>query len=346
MIAAIAGDESAMDRAASSSSLPQIDLRALVFAALAVLPIFLWQVVISFSEIPSGASLTYIATGQLTSAFEMVISVVGTVTVAVGIALITQRRYPHLLPLSFTMTALLALLPFLVIELLAFGVAWLQLDDDIAFLTYELRYRLIDLFLRYTGDFVAVALASRLYFHWRRAIPDPVDVKRSAVLCAVALALTIVSTTHWVVLMASVVNPPPDPLPLLALWSLHYFFWALIGCVGVVFLFGSIAIALVRRAQAERNLPCVVVAGVAAAFVCWLIMFGPSASDAWGDDHENGLITVFVVGVGGSVLYVQVVDGDFVRSTVAAVRSVVNDVPRTVRKLRSWPYRPTEDEER
>lgn len=336
-----------MDKVAPSVSLPCVDIKALVLASLAVLPLFLWHIVDSVSQIPPGASPTYIAVDQLRFAFDVVIGVVGTVVVALAVALLVQRRSPKLRLFSFTRTALLAVVPFLAVEALEFSITWLQFDaQSLGFVAHELRYQLIVMFLRYAGSFVGVASASRLYFHWRRSDPDALDAKRFAALCGVALALTVVSTVYWQVSWMSAVNPEPPSLPLALLSCVNYFLWALIGCAGVVFLFGPIVIAAVRRAQVEDNALWVVFAAASAAFVCWLVMFGPSARDAWSDAHENGLVTVVLVGVGGGALYLQVVGGDLMRSAAVAVRSVVADLPGTVRKLRNWPYRPDDDEER
>jgi hypothetical protein len=330
----------ALDKAAPSIQLPPVDLRALMLASVSVSPLYLWFLVDSVSEaVGAGEPLSWIIFGQSLYVIDLLINVVSTVAIALGSALIIQRRGVR--PLSFMITSLLV---FVAVVVLSFGLTSLNgtLPRWESF-GANAQYEIVVSVLSHSCAFVAVALAARLYVHWRQAVIDTLDARRFAVLGAVAIALAAVAALD---LTISVLFDL-DPLRLMML-TVQQFLGSLIESVGTVLLFGSIAIAAIRRAGVEDKPLWVMAAGLSTAFAYWLTRHvAPMVPQLeYVDDTEfDALLTAFAVGLCGGAFYFAAINRDLVRDGVAAVRSGIANPSDTIRTLRNWPYRPTEDKE-
>jgi len=336
-----------MDKNTHSSSQMAVDLRALVWASAAVTPVAAWLLIVSIDDsieagIPWGAG----AFGHALMVIGLITQVAGSNVVALGAALYVHRRSSTLRPLAFMTTALAFALPFVVTDAIAFYLAWLH-----AALRYEemspagTQYEVAVVVLRLSCLLVSVALASRLYLHWRRVPSDRRDVAAFLAFSTLAAVVSVVATVLWVDLVWSSNVNPSASVPLAVLWTSQFFLWTLASWAGAVFLFGSLALAAVRRAGLDGRFVWVLVAGLAAGLAYWLIKYlAPMAFSLEFMDSAQyrALATALLTGVVGGLAYLQMLDGGLVNAIAAAL----TDLPGTVRTLRRWPHRPSEEEER
>ena len=197
--------------------------------------------------------------------------------------------------------------------------------------------------VRETSLVAAVAVASRLYVFWRNPSLDRRDARRFTALAMLAFGLTISSIARWTIWMLTPPMVGLVPLPYALFSGILIFTSSLVINAGAVFLFGSVVIALLRRAQVESRLVWTT-AGSIGAMLCYLLVQHGSAILAYLlADPTLRLIPIpqvvqcVVVGILGGPLYLLIVDPEAIQKTFA-------NLPSLIRSLRSWPYRPPESE--
>lgn len=340
-----------MDRARRSSRLPAADLRALAWAMIAVVPLFAVQIVDSVWAVAvDGYSALEIVLADTPYFVQLACDVTGGVITALGVALMLRRDAIRQ-PLSFMTTALCVGLLMSVVDAAGSTLGLFQGYNRSDWSWTAMQHDIVLMVMRYTCQLAAIALASRLYLHWSQDAPN--DGARFVVLCGIGAALAVASILNTSIAIVETITALPSETispPLIALWWAQSAVRAFTGCVGAAFLFGLIAIAAVRRRDAKHEMGSAVLAGLGAASGFVLLRYGPSFIQYWVSDPNlqslkyaifdyKVLVAPFVAGAGGAVLYVLAVDGVSIRKSLA-------NIPASIRSLRSWPYRPAEDEER
>ena len=344
-----------MDRASLSAGLPAVDLRALALSAAAASPLFAWNIADALSdEALLNDSIVQIAIDQVSLAVYLVAAAFGNVFVALGGALFLQRNAPRFRPFAFAATSLAIVCLLVALNAVILGLELLAADlytsahESSAAL--DIRQRaLAALVLRNTAPLAVVGVAARLYVVWRREPSDPKDRPRFIVLGSIGLAVALAYIIWRTILMLSAPYGAAisESLPITALWWMQVSAVSVVNSLGAVFLVGSIAIALVRRAQVEEELGWVTMAGLAGSLAYWLVMYGPSLAQAmpyiadpdtrWNVPHLRTLLTSIAAGLIGGPAYLYALNRD-------ALRKAFANFPKTISELRRWPYRPSEGE--
>jgi hypothetical protein len=336
----------------SKAELPVVDLRAFVLSAVVVSPFVIWaSVVLLWEAIDYGDPIATVVFDLSQFALEWLTWVVGLVVVSVGGALLLYRRSARLRPLLHTLTALVIVGLILLIESTQFllGVLGAELRSPGATTQVEA----INHLLRQTSLLAAVAVASRLYLAWRAASPDPKDTHRFIALGAIALALAVVSIGRWTIGMIEAFYLPPSsvqtigpslPFSHFALGLMLTAVSRLVENAGAVFLFGSIAIAVVHWARVESSLRWTTAASAGATLAFAITQGWIGAFLVLWTAPDPNLVLVdwsstargFLVAVFGGAFYLFVVDRDALRRAFANWRERIVE-------LRQWPYRPDAD---
>lgn len=316
-----------------------------MLAAIAVSPLFVWQLAEFYlARQERYAGIWYEYPGEIALAYvqyivHLLISIIGTVVVATGVAFVRQRGVFG--PFSFVVTSLAVAALLTLLDVTLTGLAYLyakHASSDPSLTGAEAW--LTGAFLSNTGTVVGIGLASSLYARWRRPTPDPRDTRRMLSLAATAAIVAI-----WTV--AIHIEPmwrEAGSVPIGVLWSVRYLVEEAVRASGTLFLFGSAAILILRRARREDQPIWILVAGLTAALTYWLITYSPASLKSWLDDYGYALAATIAVGFGGSVLYMCAVDSALLQRWLSALRGLA-DVPATIRRLRTWPHRPSEDED-
>ncbi len=329
-----------------------VDLRALTLSAAAASPLFAWNIADALSsETLLNDSIVQIAIDQVQLVVHLIVAAFGNVFVALGGALFLQRNAPRLRPFSFTATALaiVGLLVALNAVVLGFELLATEIYSSSAAAQVIRQRVLVSLILSNTALLAVVGVAARLYIGWRREPPDPKDSARFVVFAGVGLALALAYIVWRMIAMIS--TPYTDALtesvPIIVLWWMQGAAVSIVDSLGAVFFVGSIAIAWVRRVNVEDNLGWVTMGALAASLAYWLVVYGPTLAQAmpylndpdlvWTQPHLRALLAAIAVGLIGGPLYLHAVNRD-------ALRKAFANVPTSIRALRSWPYRPSEDE--
>ena len=318
--------------------IPALDLRALVLSALAVSPFLAWAIADSVADdVHFAVPVATIAIQTSEFVIDWLTWIFGVVVVAVGGALFAQRKSERLRPFQLTLTSLAIVGLMLLIESTSFGLRAYFVESRTLF---EVGRHVV----RQTSLLAAVAVASRLYVFWRSPSLDRRDARRFIVLAVLALGVAISSIVRWTIWVSTPPMAGLVPLPFVVLSGIVIFTSDIVINAGAVFMFGSAAIALLRRSQVETNLVWVTAASVAAMMVYAIIRFGseilaPLLTDrnalywiAWPQ-----VVPGLVAGIVGGPFYLFVIDPE-------AMQMSLTKLPSLVRHLRNWPHQPSEGE--
>jgi hypothetical protein len=334
-----------MDKAASEANVSTVDLRALVFAGLAVAPLWFAVLVVTDSLSnrlipPETAPAYYVLT--IGSAL---IQAVGGAVVALGIALSFQNGHSFE-PSSFVVGALGVAILFASIH--AFGFVSLRTYPEELPENYHAPSRqglMAIIALMSTCQVVSVGLASQLYLRWRSATPDAEDGRRAAALARIAAVFVAFALLSQIATLVHRYIFYPDMI----FGRLFEWPWveliasSAIGHAAALFLFGWLAIAMLRRTSSEHNAVHAITAAVGAAAAYFVVHELPFIilklqSVEWGArrwiDVLWPLVTTLVVGAGCGIAYVYM---------IAPKGTLRAGAASAVRALRTWPQRPDDE---
>lgn len=314
-----------------------VSLRALLLSAAAILPLYAWHVVDLYLSRTADSSwaeptttevaLTY---GQF--AFRLLVIVVGTVVVTVGTTLAWQRD--GLRPMTFVAGSLAVSSIFVGVSLA--GLA-LELSDASRQFDPSLESALTFAVLVHTGTLVGVALAARLYLHWRQPAPDPRDGKRFVALSVTSIVIAVAQGDTILTVIGAI-----ESVPISVIYTARYFLWALIDAAGAVFVFGMTAILVLRRIGKEHERTWILTAGGLAALVSWIVLQDPGWFQMGVEHYGAALIWTIAAGVVGGIIYMLAMDPELVGRLISSARAMA-DVPATIRRLRNWSIHGDED---
>lgn len=328
----------------SAARLPTVDMRALALSAAAASPLFAWQIVDTLSDDPWPAASIPLAT-QLSAVLYAINSAFGHVFVALGTVLALQRDPAALQARSFRRNAIAVAVLLSTIFALPLALA---LADGYAYLARAGLWsqQLAELVLGTVTPPAAVAVAAHLYVNWRREPPDQRDGARFLAFTALGLALAL--AFYLSSMIGSVPRTLASDITLLPflLWLVQVAATRVVDDIGIVFLFGSIAVACLRRANVEDRLGWVTAAMFGASLSYWLLDYGPSylrmrpflthEDTVWSEPNLFALLVCALFGLVSGPVYLFAVNRE-------ALRRALADVPRSIGELRRWPSQPTDD---
>jgi len=279
----------------------------------------------------------------------LLLTSVGLVAVSLGGALLLCRG--RVQPIAFTLTSLAIVAPFIAIDAIVLGLSMMrqEVSDDV-----NAPYYVVSEIVRYTANAVIVCLAARLYATWSGTGYDALDARRCIALGTVVVVLAAASTLNWIWGLLTVLSQLPEAVPLSVaiLQGAQHFLWSLASTAGPVFLFGLVAIQIVRRRQRERSIAALVFAGLCAAVVYALLHYGRWFVNALLQDPSLAwlaqpliinypqLAAIGFAGIGGPLIYAFAIDG-------TAFKQRLRALPSAIMNLRNRPlYAPDEDVER
>lgn len=323
--------------------LPTVDVRALALCAVAVTPLSAWLI---FDPAPWHDLET---SSDVQAAFNFVFLVVdafivsfGCVFVALGGSLALQADQP-LRTFRFKLWALVIGGVLTWIYVFAYGLG-LASVSEVADNEYLSRFG-TSILLNSTTTLASIAVATHLYILWRRNPAEQADSRRFAAIAAVGVTLTL---AFYIADLNRFFGKLQSEGALLVFSLMELAANKLVGNVGIVFLFGSMAIAWLRRAKAERNLWSVMAAMVGAGVIYWLLYYGH-----YSYVFQLQLVELFVcvaTGFVGGLLYLYALDRGAFRAALAdttnnigKLRAALGNTPKYIGKLRRWPYRDSDD---
>jgi hypothetical protein len=329
---------------AALGGLHAVDLRALVWAGLAIFPLYAWFVVDGLrGAIDDGYSAVDIVLTYVPYIAGLAVDAVGSVVVAIVGAHMLQGRRP-VRPFSFSITAFCVALFIVALDALYSTFTLVSASLERVLEPDAVTFEVVASVLRASGGLLAVALATRLYVRWREPTPSGPE---AMVLSGLALCLAVAVLLDHVLVSFKMTgsHPTENSIPLAMTGWLQFVSWTVITYAGIVFLFGSFAIAWLKRMQAERHVVWGAAAGLAAAVIFYVVYYGPSAIQSftaglapstYASLNYISLLTTIAAGLGGGIAYAIAVDPESVRKSI----------PASINTLRTWPQRPSEDEER
>ena len=250
-----------------------IDFPALCWASICVTPLYAWKVfdiLIPLWEPSLFARLDGHRVSLLISyAFRYPLDTLGLIGVSLFVGPLFQRKAESS-PFSLTANSLLFTAVIIVLGL-PLAAASIANDNNGKFA----QLALVVTVLFDTSVLVAVGVASRLYVAWRVSADAQRDVRRSAAIFGVALALAIIRTiaafADWQPHSVYAFGSLPGEIEL---WTITAAL-RLVVAFGSVGLFGGAAIGLLRRAGGDGRLGMTVLASIGAALVSWVVWYGP-----------------------------------------------------------------------
>ncbi|MEQ1756252.1 MAG: hypothetical protein ABL973_19205 [Micropepsaceae bacterium] len=323
---------------AAAALLPGLDLTALAQSSIAASIFFAWNIADYLSDpYPHDSSAVSIAVDQAQLVAYLLTMSFGYVFIALGIAHFLQRQQKRLRPFAFMTTSLGAVVPLVAINA---AMQWLDLieigraPEDYAWLWWQQLTRLA---LSNAATLIVVAFASRLYLHRRALPPDPRDGARFVALATAATLAAVLFVAWWMFRNWHEMIGGPVPPGAVIVSVLSHMATRIVWSVGVVFMYGYAAIAVVRRLGTEDRLLGITLAAVLAAIVHWLVVYGSYvpmlfAVPHWQWDQPiwRALLTSVAIGTAAGPIYLYVVDRD-------AFRRAVEALPALVDKVRRWP---------
>ncbi len=205
--------------------------------------------------------------------------------------------------------------------------------------------------LRATTDLAAVGLAARLYAYARRPVPDLRDTHAFAVLTGVVLVAATASAVSEALWFSNF----SGSVVILCYVAIANFVGSVLRFVGPAFLYGWIAISVLRRFGRDKSLAWSAVAGAVAASPYWLVIYavpiwlghahaGIEGFAAALMDYVGELFMTLALGAGAGFIYG--IAHRPLDETLSAAREYVLALPATLARVRNRPFVPTEDEER